>query len=439
MPITENVATLEPRRRPRIAVLAFKDHVLTCTDILNVARCWARRGYCADILAYDTGLYPQTGIADEGVRLLLVRTLYGRLLPLVRRLRSDLGVPAGEPQPPRDAPAPDVAKGRPTPGQRLFRAAVLVMRGLQTPEFFLRHTLRLLFGPCSGIIACDTVSLLVARTVNLVRGIPYLYHSRELALSWDSSSLGARAAKWLERRCHRRALCTVIQDRTRAELLGRDNGVPFESFLIVPNAPIGTWENEPSDYLASRLGVPAGAPIVLHAGSVVPETMVLEIIGSIGGWPREAVLVVHGVPETVYLPALEAAAARFPGRVFFSPLLVAAADVDRLFASAAVGLAFYRPSDDNHRCVGHAAGKIFNLMKVGIPIVTNDLPGMRELVEESGCGRVVRDPADLGEAIADLLLRREACRARCAETFPQYEFSHNYRAVIDCVETAIGR
>lgn len=439
MPTIENSAAREPGRTPRIAIVAFKDHVLTCTDILNVARCWASRGYGADILAYDTGMYPQTGIADEGVRLLLVRTLYGRLLPHVRRLRPGRPTPAGAPLPPWSAPAPDAVPGRPTLGRKLFRTAVLVVRSLQKLEFFLRHTLRLLFGSYRCVVACDTVSLLVARTVNLARGIPYLYHSRELVLSWDLGSPGARAAKWAERRCHQRALFTVIQDRTRADLLGRDNGMPAESFLIVPNAPIGTWEGGPSDYLASRLGAPAGAPLVLHAGSVIPETMVHEIIGSIGGWPREAALVVHGVPDSGYLPALEAAAARHPGRVFFSSLLVAVADVDSLFASAAVGLAFYRPSDDNLRCVGHAAGKIFNLMKVGVPIVTNDLPGMRALVEESGCGRVVRDPAELGGAIADLLSRREACRARCTETFPQYEFLRCYRAVIDRVETAIGR
>ena len=249
MPTTENGAAREPDRRPPIAVLAFKDHVLTCTDIINVARCWARRGYDADILAYDTGLYPQAGVADEGVRLLLVRTLYGRLLPIVQRLRPGPGAPAGVPLPPRDASAPDAATGRPTLRRRLFRAAVLAVRGLQAPEYFLRHTLRLLFGSYGCVVACDTVSLLVARTVNLVRGTPFLYHSRELVLSWDLSSPGARAAKWLERRCHRRALFTVIQDSKRAELLGRDNGVPAESFLIVPNAPLGEWSGAASRYL----------------------------------------------------------------------------------------------------------------------------------------------------------------------------------------------
>jgi glycosyltransferase involved in cell wall biosynthesis len=310
------------------------------------------------------------------------------------------------------------------------------VRSLQKTEFFLRHTLRLLSGSYGCIVACDTVSLLVARTVNLVRGTPYLYHSRELVLSWDLSSPGARAAKWVERRCHRRALFTVIQDRTRAALLGRDNGVPAESFLIVPNAPLGDWPGAASRYLHDRLGIPGDAAIVLHAGGVTPETMVLEIVESLAAWPPGPVLVVHGAAETTYLPVLQAAAARFPGRVFFSTLLVPPEEVDPLFASAAVGLAFYRPVDDNCRYVGHAAGKIFNLMKVGIPVVSNDLPGLRELLDGNGCGRVVTDPGCIGSVLREILADPGPWRASSRETFPRFEFSRNYAEVIRRVEAA---
>ena len=420
-----------------IAVLLFKDNAGTCPDVLNTVRCWAAHGRRVDLLVFDTGLYPLPSFREARARLVAVRTIYGRLLPLVRRLRGDdnaVGTASGAPP---SGTAPVAA--RPGPLRRLFALGVGAIRALQTLEFFVAHTLRLLRGGYALAIACDLPSLLAARAARALRGTPFVYHSRELALSWDQRSPGARIAKHAERLCHRAAMLTVVQDTRRAELLARDNRVPQLSFLLVPNSPIGTGEGATSDFLGSRLGLPATTPIVLHAGSVLPETMVLEIIESIAGWPAEAALVVHGVAETGYRPVLDAAAARHPGRVYFSSSLVAAADVDRLFASAAVGLALYRPIDDNFRFVGCAAGKIFNLMKVGIPIVTNDLPGMRELIEESGCGRVVRNPAELGAAIADLLARRAPCRARCAETFPRYEFSRNYRAVIDRAEAAIRR
>jgi glycosyltransferase involved in cell wall biosynthesis len=162
----------------------------------------------------------------------------------------------------------------------------------------------------------------------------------------------------------------------------------------------------------------------------MPETMVLEIIESVAGWPPGPVLVVHGSPGRGYRLLLEAAAARFPGRVVFSSAIVPPERVDELFASAAVGLALYRPDDDNLRCVGHAAGKIFNLMKVGVPAIANDLPGLRELLEGNGCGLVVDGPEGIGRALGRLLARRAQSSAACRAAFPRFEFERNYREVV---------
>jgi len=206
----------------------------------------------------------------------------------------------------------------------------------------------------------------------------------------------------------------------------------------VPNAPIGTWAGEAAGAKA-RFPTPPGRPIVLHAGGVTPETMVLEIVQSMAAWPAEAVLVIHGAGGEDYMQALRAAAAPHAGRVVFSTAPLPVEEVDRVYALADVGLAFYRPINDNFRFVGCASGKIFNLMKVGVPVVANDLPGMRALLDETGCGRVVADPAGIGDAIADLLGRRELCRERCAATFPRYEFARNYREVISRTEAALRR
>ena len=110
--------------------------------------------------------------------------------------------------------------------------------------------------------------------------------------------------------------------------------------------------------------------------------------------------------------------------------------MDPLFASAAVGLAFYRPVDDNFRYVGHAAGKIFNLMKVGVPVVSNDLPGLRDLLDGNGCGRVVADPGRIGGVLREILADPGPWRARCRQIFPRFEFSRNYAEVIRRVEAA---
>ncbi len=421
-----------------VAFVLFKDFVVSCTDVLNSARLWARHGYRVDVLAYDTGLHPWPELGDEGIRFRLLRTLYARLLPFSRRIRGTgvPDIPATSTESTGRAAAPRRSCRR--TGQGIVRAVAAAVRLFQKVEFFITTVWRLTRGGYRCVFACDTVSLLAARTVNLLRGVPYVYHSRELALSWDARGAMARLAKQAERYGQRHALFTVIQDRARAALLGRDNSIPPESFTIVPNAPLGFWPGEGSASLQRRLGLPEETPIVLYAGGVTPETMVAEIIESIADWPAGPVLVVHGASQTTYLPALRTAASRFPGRVFLSTLFTPPEEVDQLFASAAIGVAFYRPIDDNFRYVGHAAGKIFNLMKVGVPVVTNDLPGMRQLVEENGCGLVVDKPAGLGDALRRILADPERWRPACREAYPRYEFERNYAGVITRVDAALA-
>lgn len=416
--MTETHAS-DPGNRPVVAFLLCRDHAAICHDVLNAARVWAHHGHAADVLALWSDVWPQPARIDAGVRLIASRTLGGFLRTrATQNCRHDSGDGDG------------VTASVPTRRARVATAGAALLHLLQKTEFVLRHTARLLFGGYRLAVACDTPGLIAARVAKALRGIPYVYHSRELALSWELKTRGARLAKRLERACHRAAAFAVIQDERRAGLLAGDNGVPLEGFTIVPNAPLGLWTGGRSAFLASVLNLAPETPIVLYAGSIVPETMALEIVESVVAWPPGAVLVVHGSPARSCLPGLRAAAARFPGRVVFSSVIVPPERVDELFASAAVGLALYRPVDENLRCVGHAAGKIFNLMKVGVPTIANDLPGLRELLEGQRCGLVVAGTAAIGQAVGRLLADREGFRAACLAAFPPFEFERNYRAVV---------
>lgn len=316
--------------------------------------------------------------------------------------------------------------------------AASLLRSLQSVEYLLFAVFRLLRGRYSLVVAFDTPGLLAARAVQLVKGTPYLYHSRELLLEGDVKGLGKKIEKGAERRCHRHASFTIIQDDARAGLLGGDNAVPRDRFLLVPNSPLGEYGGGGGDGITERLGLAPGTKVVLYAGTVADENMVLEIIESIPGWPEGTVFVIHGDVETAYRPLLEEAAGRLGNRVRFSSPDIQPDDLDDFFAGAAAGIAFYRPINDNFRCVGQAAGKIFNFMKVGVPVICNDLPGMKELVEESGAGRTVPEAALIGEALGGILSDTEGYRKRCRSAFRRYEFGRSYDRVMDAVEPLFG-
>jgi glycosyltransferase involved in cell wall biosynthesis len=416
----------------RVGFLIYKDHVIMCGDVINSARCWARRGYDADVFSIDTGRFPPPALGDEGVRFPMTRTLYTRLFNLGQRLKgSPREEPRREARGEGDLPSSLSLRG-------LFVRAGAALLGLLQPfEFIVAATVRLLSGRYDLVIACDTPSLVAARIAHLLKGIPFVFHSRELLLSWDLRTIGERLEKFVERRCHRRAAFTVIQDSPRAGLLARDNTLSPERFLIVPNAPLGMYRQGPAPSLAERLGLAPGTAAVLYAGTVDETTMILEVVKSVSRWPEATVLVIHGNIETTYRPLLEEAAAAVPGRVVFSPGTIQTDELDRFFAGAAAGLAFYRPINDNFRYVGRAAGKIFNYMKVGCPAICNNLPGLRELLDDQGCGRTVADPSMIGEALEEILGDHENYRRHCIETFGRYEFSVAYGTAIDRMESVI--
>jgi glycosyltransferase involved in cell wall biosynthesis len=418
-----------------VGFLIFKDHVIFCHDVISSARMWARRGHRAEIFAIDTGRIPQPSFHGEDICLRMTGTLYGRLRGLGRTLG---GVRQGEEVHPAGG---DVCGGGGEARCSLLRsfleAAGRVLSALQKYEFVLATTVRLLAGRYRLLVAFDTPSLVAARIVSLFRGTPYVYHSRELLLTWDITSFSERIEKVIEGRCHRSAAFTIIQDEKRAELLSRDNGIPRNRFLIVPNAPLGEYGGGPTTVVADRHGLSSRSRVVLYAGSVTGETMMEETIDSMAGWPENTVLVVHGDVSISYRPLLRRSAARYPGRVFFSRDFVQPEDIDALFAGADIGLALYRPVNDNFRYVGLAAGKVFNFLKVGVPVIASDLPGLRELFHESGCGQTVSRPGEIGGAVASLLKDRESRRESCRKLFRRYEFSHTYRVAMDRIEAEL--
>jgi glycosyltransferase involved in cell wall biosynthesis len=69
-------------------------------------------------------------------------------------------------------------------------------------------------------------------------------------------------------------------------------------------------------------------------------------------------------------------------------------EVDRLYASATIGLAFYKALDSNFSLMSMASGKLGYYLKHGKPVLVNDLPSLSTFVESREIGVVVRDPCD---------------------------------------------
>ncbi len=284
-------------------------------------------------------------------------------------------------------------------------------------------------------IGFDPGGLKSAAILGLIRKTPYLYHSLEIYTEEAASKPYQRLQKSFERLLNRFAVFTITQDEVRADILTRENKLDRDKVLSVYNAPMGGVLLEKSSWLRERLKIPDKQCIILGVGSLIEEHMVEEIAKSVSVWPKGVVLVLHGwFPNKVFESKLRYIAKSQPGRIFISTELLPHDRKYLVFQSADIGLAFYKPINDNFRYVGAAAGKIFDFFRCGVPVIANDLPGFDKLIKKAGCGELVKDCSDLGSALQHILKSRDDYSKAAVNSFLKHEFSRNYKPVLNRLE-----
>jgi glycosyltransferase involved in cell wall biosynthesis len=158
---------------------------------------------------------------------------------------------------------------------------------------------------------------------------------------------------------------------------------------------------------------------------------------------ENAVFVILGVGKPTKEMTELAATDRLQGRVFFLPPV----QPDRLLdwtASADVMLMAIQPTSVNHRFT--TPQKLWEAIAAGVPVVASDLPGMAEVVRETGCGVLVEatDPADVARgirAIVDASAEdREAMRERTWRAGQErYNWQHETETLLALYRDLLGQ
>ncbi|HEY0442851.1 MAG TPA: glycosyltransferase family 4 protein, partial [Candidatus Limnocylindrales bacterium] len=155
--------------------------------------------------------------------------------------------------------------------------------------------------------------------------------------------------------------------------------------------------------------------VALSLGAVVPHRGIEEACVAIGAVP-DAVLVVVGDGASKATLESTARSLVHADRIHFLPA-VPPQDIPAWTAAADVAVMPIQPSTINHRLT--TPTRLFDALGAGVPVVASDLPGMAEIVRETGCGVLCNpsDPADIARGIRAILDapadRRSALRAAC--------------------------
>jgi glycosyltransferase involved in cell wall biosynthesis len=181
--------------------------------------------------------------------------------------------------------------------------------------------------------------------------------------------------------------------------------------------------------LRAALGMPAGAPLVLHLGAVARDRGGETLVRAVARVPA-AHLLFLGADDSGFVAGLEdvAAAEGVADRVHFRPSV----PVEQIRAharQASAGVTLLEDTCENHRLA--LPNKLFEYLAARVPVVASDLPEMRRALAGRPATALV-DPADPASVAAGI----EAVLAEDAEIPPSpFQWDEDARRLGDLYES----
>ena len=269
------------------------------------------------------------------------------------------------------------------------------------------------------VIGIDTYGIAIASAVSKERRCALVYWSLELRFGSSIRNPVAKLLMIFERFLLGRVNCIVVQDSERGNLLAQEYSITTDRMVFIPNSMPGLSNIVSSQYLHERLGLEPTQKIVLHAGMICDEVMSVEIAKSASTLSEEYTFVFHERRQRSstepYLAAVQQAGGP---RLKLSLTPVPIDDVDRIFASAYVGVVAYSDKyGANFSEIASASGKLSYFLRNRIPVIVNDIPSLKRFVQETGCGVVVTDLAAIPSALAKISSNYPAFRVAAERAF----------------------
>lgn len=273
----------------------------------------------------------------------------------------------------------------------------------------------------SVIIGVDPSGIILADIINRYVKVPMIYISFEIMFNKELYGNKEKEFKKRELAASRMASLILIQDKERANALGKENSLSSENMVLVPNSP--ALQSVPqSGFLRETLSIPSDKKIVLYCGQLASYCSPVVIKAMVTQWPDKYILVIHmrQTPRVEMLnPFLELVQ---EGRVFISNEPLPNREMTKMIASADYGLAVYHPCSDgwttgkNIFHMGFSSGKVAHYAMCGLPVIASPLPVFQREFKNYDCGRTYNDPAETG-AILTMLDKDYSFHSRESKRF----------------------
>lgn len=260
-----------------------------------------------------------------------------------------------------------------------------ILKTCEYAAFVARTAYYVRFLRCKLIYTYDIHGFLAGFIASRIgRKIPIFYHNLDMRDVEEKKRL-SYAFKYLEAWLCRYSDRIIFSDINRARYFQKRANLKKIPDVVM-NAPLLKEQLPPNrltEILKAR-GFDIDTKVVLYQGAIHDTAAIPEVMRSMVFWPVNTVLVMSGYVYSDFSKDFyrEAEARKVLDRIIYLPY----PPYPQIFsytAGAYVGLALYKPVSLNRIFVAGASNKIFEYLSMGIPVITNDSPYFREVLDSS--------------------------------------------------------
>ena len=295
-------------------------------------------------------------------------------------------------------------------------AAVNFMRQMLFNLFAVRHLRRL----SPDFVQCNDLTTLLAGFLFRRRAC-VIYDAHEL---FPESQSGLRRRvwsgleKWMVPACH----AYILPERNRRAYFAAKYRIDLGRVALVENFPRARYEFSGRNRLREHFALGPERIILLCTGVLGPGRDIENMIGCMALLDPRFVLVLLGATFKGYEQVLAAriSEAKVEDRVKLHGPIPNTEMLDYTQASD-IGIVFYKNTGlNNYWC---ASNKLYEFIMCGKPVITNDYPGLREVVQNGQRGEclAVTSPEAIASAVTRISDTRREHTAASPYVWEQQE------------------
>jgi glycosyltransferase involved in cell wall biosynthesis len=262
---------------------------------------------------------------------------------------------------------------------------------------------------------------------------PLIYFSLELYIEDNPVLFRVYHLRDAERKYHKRAIATIIQDGPRGDTLLSSNGIEHTNLLHFPVSAKGNIVREKSNFLRNKLHIANDKKIILYFGAIEKDRFISEIVKMATDLDEGTILVVHGVGPKRYINYLQSIADKT--KVIFSFDFIPEQEIENLISSADIGIALYKTTNANDRLIAFSASKIAYYTQCGVPMIAFDTESFRELVGKYRCAELINNTDEIPLRARKILENYDYYREQSFAAYQRfYNVDENFTALVDNLE-----